>query len=382
MSLYLRGKDKTYHYDFWLSGHRFCGRTGTADRREAKKVEDEARKAARREIDARAAGSSPKALTLGGAAARYWTEVGQHHSQKATTLTDIERITAYFGDDTLMSDITDDSVAKLVAWRRAQTVKGRATITDPADRTKTIPAPRISPATVNRSTIEPLQKLFTRARKVWRIPLPDEPRWKEHFLKEPDERVREVRTHEDAILWSSIRADYHPVIHFALEAGLRQSNCLLRKDQVDLGTGTIQVVGKVGKIITKRITSAMRAILMAEMANPTDHVFTYQAQRRKGRRAAPDWQRGDLRPITVSGLKTAWRRAKTRKGTPLPVDLRFHDLRHDFATKLLRETRNLKLVQKALDHSKIETTMRYAHVLDEEVFEGMEAASARRRKPK
>lgn len=82
-------------------------------------------------------------------------------------------------------------------------------------------------------------------------------------------------------------------------------------------------------------------------------------------------------PITLSGLKTVWRRARTNAyGTSkLPADLRFHDLRHDLATKLLPETGNLKLVQRALDHSKIETTTRYAHVLEEEVLAGMEAAS-------
>jgi site-specific recombinase XerD len=60
--------------------------------------------------------------------------------------------------------------------------------------------------------------------------------------------------------------------------------------------------------------------------------------------------------------------------------LRNNDLRHDFATKLLRETKNIKLVSRALNHSKIETTTKYAHVLDEEVLAGMEAASAQRKK--
>ena len=60
------------------------------------------------------------------------------------------------------------------------------------------------------------------------------------------------------------------------------------------------------------------------------------------------------------------------------ADFRFHDLRHDFATKLLRETGNLKLVQKALNHASIKTTTRYAHVLDEEVADGMEAVAKSR----
>ncbi|WP_245278182.1 tyrosine recombinase XerC [Methylosinus sp. PW1] len=161
------------------------------------------------------------------------------------------------------------------------------------------------------------------------------------------------------------------------------AECLLRKIEVDLVAGRLRTIGKGGKAIDHPITSEMRAILMAEMANPTDFVFTYAAARakrdKKGQKGHP---KGARLPITPSGLKTLWRRAKRPRasGPSLPSDLRFHDLRHDFATKLLRETGNLRLVQRALHHSKIETTTRYAHVLDEEVAAGMEAASKSRKK--
>jgi site-specific recombinase XerD len=59
---------------------------------------------------------------------------------------------------------------------------------------------------------------------------------------------------------------------------------------------------------------------------------------------------------------------------------RFHDFRHNFGTKLLRETGNLKLMQRALNHADIATTTRYAHVLDTEVAEAMEAVQKSRRK--
>jgi len=76
-----------------------------------------------------------------------------------------------------------------------------------------------------------------------------------------------------------------------------------------------------------------------------------------------------------------WRRSRTNKnGERLPPDLRFHDMRHDFATKLLRETKNLKLAQKALHHESVMTTSRYAHVHDEEVAAGMERAAKSREK--
>jgi site-specific recombinase XerD len=61
-------------------------------------------------------------------------------------------------------------------------------------------------------------------------------------------------------------------------------------------------------------------------------------------------------------------------------DFRFHDKRHDFATKLLRDTGNLKLVQKALNHAKIETTLKYAHVLQDEVSAAVERVQKSRTK--
>ena len=40
---------------------------------------------------------------------------------------------------------------------------------------------------------------------------------------------------------------------------------------------------------------------------------------------------------------------------------------HSFATDLYRETSKISLVQKALGHSDLSTTMIYTHIFDEEV---------------
>ena len=44
-------------------------------------------------------------------------------------------------------------------------------------------------------------------------------------------------------------------------------------------------------------------------------------------------------------------------------------LRHSFATDFLRETHNIRLVQKALGHANLATTLIYTHIVDEELEE-------------
>jgi integrase len=47
--------------------------------------------------------------------------------------------------------------------------------------------------------------------------------------------------------------------------------------------------------------------------------------------------------------------------------------RHTAASRLLRKTGNLKMVQRLLGHKNIQTTARYAHVFLDDEREGMEA---------
>mgnify|MGYP001314732759 CR=1 FL=1 len=54
-------------------------------------------------------------------------------------------------------------------------------------------------------------------------------------------------------------------------------------------------------------------------------------------------------------------------------DVHPHTLRHTFATDLLRKTKNIRLVQKALGHSHLSTTEIYTHIVDDEMEEALKS---------
>ena len=54
-------------------------------------------------------------------------------------------------------------------------------------------------------------------------------------------------------------------------------------------------------------------------------------------------------------------------------DISPHTLRHIFATDLYRETGKIRLVQKALGHADLSTTMIYTHIVDEELEGAMKS---------
>jgi excisionase family DNA binding protein len=132
---------------------RFFGSTKATTRRAAEAVERAEREKARALVAAEQAAST--SLRLDDIAGRYWQEIGQHHAAAANTWKQIERLVEFFGNDKLITEITGDDVAKLVAWRRGHRVErgGKK-------------GALIGAFTVN--TTEQLKKLFTRA-KAWGV---------------------------------------------------------------------------------------------------------------------------------------------------------------------------------------------------------------------
>ena len=191
----------------------------------------------------------------------------------------------------------------------------------------------IAPATVNRSIIEPLRKLFIRARVVWRYSFPREPLWRNHRLREPTERVRELLAGEQRLSTARCARTTSHGNEFASATGLRLAETLIGWDCVNWEARTIVTTGKGGRTVRTPLTEAVAAILEPLKGHHPEAVFTYfEAD-------APAAGAGAIRSRTRAGRPNG--RPEKRAGVK---GFRFHDLRH-IRARLLRETGNLETVQ-------------------------------------
>jgi integrase len=370
MSVFTSKKLKgVYRFDFWHGGQRFHGSTGCTTRKEAIKVEDAEREKAKAAVKAQA--KLKASLALGDVIGRYWDIVGQHHAGADTTERDLNRLVDYFGENKLLTDIHDADVTALVAWRRGQPIKSHKKEKKVSSESRRkgcvdVNTPKlVANATINRSTTEVLKKLFTFCKRKERVRFEDEPDWKDggHFLPEsdPKKHQRELKPSQAVVINEAMRDDFAPIFAFVQATGWRQGAAVtLQWDEVDLENGGIKKEGKGEKTIELTITPAIRAILEPLVGHHPTAVFTYICQKtRKDADGNMVMLRGKRYPMTQAGLKTRWRRTRDDAGI---TGFRFHDFRHTFATKLLRKTGNLRLVQDALNHADVTTTLRYAAV--------------------
>ncbi|ASJ97684.1 tyrosine-type recombinase/integrase [Shewanella marisflavi] len=70
----------------------------------------------------------------------------------------------------------------------------------------------------------------------------------------------------------------------------------------------------------------------------------------------------------LTTIKKSW--AKLLKNAGIEK-FRLYDLRHDFASKLMMKTGNIYMVSQLLNHQQIETTKRYAHLMDTARFDAV-----------
>jgi integrase len=363
MSIYLRKDrdDPRYFYDFQLGGKRFSGCTEKTTKREAeaeeKRLKTEAQDAVKREQVVTA-----ERLTVEAACARYWHEKQADYSNRDHLLWSLGWLKDHLGATTMLDALDDNRIARMVAARRGEKNRNFKH----GDRL-------ISKTTVNDMT-RTLQRIHNRARLTWKLQV-QAIDWKQHRLKEPQERIREASPAEEAALLANLPRGFDAPVRFVNRIGARRMELInLDWTDVDWFNRRITLRGKGDKTRIVPMPSDIYELLWSLKDHHPVKVFTFVAERTRNypHFRGQSYVRGVRYPLTVPMVKYTFKVAKKAAGI---VDYRFHDGRHTAATRLLRKSGNLRHVQTLLGHASIKTTLRYAHVTMDDLAAAMEGAA-------
>lgn len=264
----------------------------------------------------------------------YWEDKGKHLASEDAVFRYFARAMEVLGRDTPVMDITERELVEFAA-----AVRGGAKRTT-------------SMVTINRH-FSMLRAAMRYAARVYKAQVPNID-WSSIRVAENEPRVRYASQPDLAALLDAADVRIRPIIIAAVATGLRKANILdLRWRQVDMNGRTLTIPRTKGKKpIVLRIAAPLLAVLSAV----------------KGKRQP------DKRVFDTRNFRRLWDAA--RKGAGIE-DFHFHDLRHTFATHALMNGASLAELQRALAHSDIKTTMRYAHI-EAQAVEGVfdRAASA------
>ena len=153
------------------------------------------------------------------------------------------------------------------------------------------------------------------------------------------------------------------MIQLLLNTGLRLSEMTnLKWNDIDLMTGQAKVVE--GKGLKDRILWL------------DEETLTMLGKWKQ--RQFKEWGRSDLvfttRTLHSLDGKAVRSMIKTYSDKAgIKKHITTHSLRHTFASDLLRDTKNIRIVQKALGHADISSTQIYTHIVDEELEEALKA---------
>jgi integrase len=338
MSVYKPKGSPYFHFDFVWKGRRVFGSTGCKSRREALAYEGRQRQEA----------VNPKTdrppITLDEACGVY----AEHAETLPSWPTAEYMITALIkglGGNRLLAEISQRELQVYFAKRR----NGR------------------SNATVNRE-IDNARAIWRRAGKA-RFDVGEMPDWNTLKLKVPRKDPRELSYSEETGLFEALRADVADACDFALKSGWRRGEVIgLRWSDCDFSARQAKTRIKGGDEIKRPLTPTLLA-LIANQPKVGPFVFTYVCRKTRLKRRA-----GERYPLTPTVLRSAMAAAKVEAEISA---FRFHDFRHTRGTRIVRATGSLAAAKEALKHRSITTTLRYAHVLDEDVRNALEASESR-----
>lgn len=342
MSLYKRGD--VWWYDFTVNGERFRGSTQLRSKAAAQKVEDGERERAK------LGASAPQSLTLRAAADRWFAARMLGRASAKTTAIRLEIMLRHMDGSMDVSKITATTILQAIESRRMDVVgKGRKVAKAPSN------------STVNRDLIDTtLRPILNHAKRVLGAKVHDLP-WADLKLPEPKDRDRPY-TPAEREAWRSGMPEWHrPVWDFMDRYGVRLGEAFFPPENYDPEAGRVLLrVRKGGKPHTIRLLPEDRAEMNARYSRAVKAGLETLWFRDEGEKLTPIHRRA-----FQSASRSALNKAGITNARPA------HDLRHEAGTRLMRRTGNLAAVKRMLGHENIQSTMRYVHADDDDVFEAL-----------
>jgi len=256
---------------------------------------------------------------------QYITETNKKRSWKRD-ITSIEHFGNLFNDKKLF-DITPGDI----------------------DDYKKIRLQKVKPGTVNRE-LNCIRYMFNLAK-----------RWKNFFGDNPvsisglisvDYKVERILSYEEEErLFKNCNEYLRDIIIIALNTGMRRGEILnLRWEWLDFKNSVVtlpQTHTKSQKIRKIPINSKLRTLLLKLSMKKRDQDYVFPSISSKSGH--------------MEGVKRSFMSACKKAGIE---GLRFHDLRHTAATRMIENGANIVAVSRILGHSDVKITMRYAHPED------------------
>jgi integrase len=333
MGLYKRKDSQFYWMTFKINGKKVNESTKTKNKKLAEKIH--AKRLTEIE-EGRWFPNEAKRRTFEELKDRYMKEHSSVHKSQSSCDRDVcsfKRLSEFF-EGMVLADITPSRISEYKSMRQCKGVKV---------------------ATVSKE-LELLRNALNLAVREW-----------EWLERNPFERVRIEKPNNRIERWISPEEekrllDASPVwlreiIVFALNTGMRQGEILsLKWPHVDLSRCTITLLKTKNKEkrtipINQTVLELLRA--KGRVRHISGDVFTSQA--------------GTM--ILARNLLRAFYLARKKAGLE---DVRFHDLRHTFATRLVQAGINIYVVKELLGHKTLAMTMRYAHHYPESLRHGVE----------
>ena len=330
MAIYTRPDHKNWIIEFTVDGKRFRRSSGTPHRRAAERLEEKWREEVHQGKHRLA---KPVPMTLSAAVDRYYATVtalkpSRERTKKAERCA-LDILVRQLGPQTRLEVI---DAATITQWRDDLLASHKAA------------------ATVNRY-LATLRAILNRARRDWNA-LAEVPRFA--LLPLNNTRYRFLNEDEERAILAASAPHLRDLIVFLIDTGARMSEALeLTWGDVDLdglSTGVRFMRTKSGVPrrvpLTTRVQDTLRRLRKGQ-GHPSGRVFLF---RPNGRSEA----------VPYKQPHGAWKSALRRAG--VDPDLRIHDLRHTFASRLVSRGVPLFDVSKLLGHQTMAMTMRYAHL--------------------